>query len=105
MKTRNIVVISDTHCGCRLGLCWPQGSKLDDGGLYAPSRLQLVVWSWWREFWDVWVPKATKGEPFICVHNGDVIDGVHHNSTTQISHNIKDQKDLAIAILRPEIEK
>ena len=103
-KTRNVVVISDTHFGCRLGLCGPEGAALDDGGRYTPSRLQKVVWSWWQEFWLDWVPKATKGEPFDLVHNGDVIDGVHHTSTTQISHCIKDQRSLALSVLRPKVK-
>lgn len=102
-KIKNIVIISDVHAGCRMGLCCPSGIDLDDGGTYLPSRLQLKVWEWWQEFWKEWVPKATKGEDYIIVNNGDVIDGVHHNSTTQISHNMKDQKALAKKILFPII--
>lgn len=105
LKCRNVIAISDTHAGCRLGLCPPEGATLDDGGIYLPSRMQKVVWSWWEEFWDEWVPKATRKEPFILVHNGDVIDGVHHGATTQISHNIKDQRDLAVKILKKRVAK
>jgi hypothetical protein len=99
----NIIVISDTHCGCRLGLCHPQGAALDDGGTYLPSKLQLKVWSYWEEFWDRWVPQVTKGEDYVIVHNGDAIDGVHHGSTTQISHNLEDQGDLFYRIMLPRI--
>lgn len=102
---RNLVIISDTHFGCRLALCPPEGATLDDGGIYLPSRMQKVVWSWWEEFWGEWVPKNTRGEPFILVHNGDVIDGVHHGATTQISQNIKDQRDLAIKVLKKQVAK
>lgn len=106
MKTpRNVVVISDTHFGCRLGLCPPEGAEVDDGGCYKPSRMQKVVWAWWQEFWGDFVPKATKGEPFDLVHNGDVIEGVHHGATTQISHNIKDQRAMAIKVLEPHVAK
>lgn len=104
-QIKNIIVISDTHCGCKLGLCSPDGVYLDDGGKYLPSVMQLKVWNWWEEFWNDWVPKATKGEPFVVVHNGDAIDGVHHNSTTQISHNLEDQGTLAYNILKPVVEK
>lgn len=86
-----------------MGLCPPDGAELDEDGLYMPSKLQLKVWSYWEEFWKEWVPAATKGEDFIIVNNGDVIDGVHHNSVTQISHNISDQKILAKKILAPVI--
>jgi hypothetical protein len=50
------------------------------------------------------VPEVTRGEPYDIVHNGDVIDGVHHNSTTQVSHNIEDQLTIAAAVLRPVVE-
>jgi len=103
-KVRNLVVISDTHFGCKMGLCPPTPVPLDDGGTYSSSRLQKVVWNWWEEFWDKWVPNAVEGEPYDLIHNGDVIDGVHHNSTTQISHCIKDQRKLAIAVLAPRVK-
>ena len=83
---KNIVVISDTHLGCQLAVC--KKIRLDGGGHYNPSRLQKTLYAWWNIFWNEWVPEATKGEDFILVHNGDIIDGIHHKSTTQISHNI-----------------
>lgn len=100
---RNLVVISDTHFGCRLALASPAPVRLDDGGSYHASDIQLKVWALWREFWDEWVPSVTRGEPFDLVHNGDAIDGVHHNSTTQISHNMEDQIELAETVLRPVV--
>lgn len=95
---KNIVVISDTHFGCKFGLCPPE-VQLDGGGKYRSSRLQLKVWWMWLDFWKKFVPSVTENEPYIIVHNGDVIDGVHHNSTTQISHNLVDQRNLAIEVL------
>lgn len=100
MAIRNLVVISDLHSGCRLALCPPEGANLDDGGHYTPSAIQKKLWKIWTEFWD-WVKIATKGEPYAVAVNGDVIDGVHHRSTTQISHNLGDQEEIAYAILQP----
>ena len=105
MSTRNLIVVSDTHCGCRLAICPPEPQRVDGGGFYTPSEFQIKLWDWWREFWDVWVPDVTRGEPYDIVHNGDAIDGSHHNSTTQISHNIEDQIRIAENVLRPEIAK
>lgn len=102
---RNLIVVSDTHCGCRLALCPPEGVALDDGGRYVPSTFQKKMWKWWLEFWDEWVPEVTRGEPYDLVHNGDAIDGVHHNSTTQVSQNIGDQLAIAEAVLRPIVER
>jgi hypothetical protein len=65
----------------------------------------LDIWEKWIEFWQTWVPKVTCNEPYVVVHNGDVIDGIHHNSTTQISHNIEDQIELAYQVLAPVVEK
>lgn len=98
MPSNNVIVISDTHFGCQRGLCPPR-VRLDSGGWYKHSRLQSKVWNMWNEFWDVWVPQVTKGEKYVVVHNGDAIDGVHHNSVTQISHNIKDQISIGFKVL------
>jgi hypothetical protein len=101
----HVIVVSDIHAGCQYGLCPPGGITLDGGGHYDPSALQLKVWEWWREYWDSWVPKVTRGKRWALVLNGDTTDGRHHNSTTQISQNLADQKHLAEEILFPITEK
>jgi hypothetical protein len=98
------IVISDTHCGCRMASCGRDPVPIDGGGTVNPSRHQLVLMDWWDEFWGEWVPKWTKGGPFCVVHNGDCIDGVHHNSTTQLSHDLLDQKKVAVKLLKPVVE-
>ena len=101
----NTIVISDLHCGCRIGLCHPDGAELDGGGTYKPSKFQLKMWSMWREFWHEWVPRVCRGEPFDVVVNGDAIDGSHHGTTTQWSHDSEDQAEAAYQILAPIAEK
>jgi hypothetical protein len=103
--TRTLIVISDTHAGCRMALCPPDPQRLDGGGQYLISDFQRGMWKWWREFWDEWVPSVTRREPFDLVHNGDAIEGVHHRSTTQISHNLEDQQRIAENVLRREVER
>ena len=100
-RVNNVVLVSDTHCGCRLGLCPPDGIHLDDGGTYQPSAFQRKVWSYWTEFWNVHVPSVTRGEPFDVVHCGDAMDGVPHRGKTPISHNWADQQNIAIECLLP----
>jgi hypothetical protein len=85
-------------------LLHPDGAELDDGGTYIPSKFQKKIWSMWDEFWGEWVPKATHGEPYIVVHNGDCVDGVHHGSTSQWSHNLGDQSEHAYKLLKPVVE-
>lgn len=102
----NIVCVSDLHAGCQLALFPPGlGLKLDGGGQYEPSELQQKLWSMWCEFWDTWVPTVTKGEPFVLVVNGDCLDGVHHGSVTQITHNLETQRRIAEAILAPVVRR
>ena len=101
----NIIVVSDIHGGCKLAVCPPDGVDLDDGGRYMPSLFQLKLYAMWREFWDKWVPFATRGERYCVVSNGDAVEGVHHRSTTPISHNMGDQCKVTMKLLGPEVEK
>jgi len=97
----NYVLISDMHVGCQYALCHPDGFELDGGGMSEPSADQKVLWDRWTEFWNVWVPSVTLGAPYAVVNLGDVIDGVHHNSVTQITHNVGCQRQHAVKILKP----
>jgi len=104
-RINNVIVVSDTHCGCRLGLCPPVDIPLDDGGFYRASALQQKVWAWWVEFWGEWVPTVTRNEPFVVVMNGDAMDGVHHDTVTQISQNLSDQRRIAKMVLEPVVKQ
>jgi len=77
---------------------------MDEGGKYMPSALQRKVWRMWEIFWDEWVPHVTKGEPYGVVLNGDALDGTHHGSTHQISHNLNDQSRIAYEILKKVVD-
>ena len=57
----NLIVISDLHCGCRLGLCPPE-VQLDDAAIYKHTPLQADIWKRWEEFWNEWVPMVPRGE-------------------------------------------
>lgn len=101
----NLVIVSDMHMNCRLGLCPPTPVKLDDGGSYLASEVQNIVWGWWREFWDEFVPTVCRGEAFAVVVNGDAIDGgAHHGNSTHISDNTQDQERMALTVLEPIVE-
>lgn len=104
-KPHSVIVVSDLHCGCRMGLYPDRPLQLDGGVMVGPSVLQQKMHRLWREFWDGWVPEATKGEPWILVVNGDALDGVHHNAKTQMSQNLADQQKIAREMLAPIIER
>lgn len=101
----NLVIISDLHCGCRFGLYPPEGVVLDGGGMWEASDMQKKLWNIWQLFWQEWIPNVTHGEPFAVVVNGDLLDGAHHGSVTQVSQNLSDQANIAERIMRPVVEK
>ncbi len=105
MRLNNYVLFGDTHVGCGHALCRPDGFERDEGGLYMPSDDQKVLYEKWDEFWNVWVPEVTMGEPYGVIHLGDSVDGVHHGSVTQISHNLIDQGKHAAMLIKPIAEK
>jgi hypothetical protein len=100
----NAIVISDTHFGCKLALC-PPSVTLDEGGTYTISRFQQAILDCWNAFWNDWVPRVTRGEPFILILNGDAMDRRHHGATTLITNNLADQKKIAYEMLAPRVEK
>jgi hypothetical protein len=101
---RNLIVISDSHCGDQLGLC-PPSVTLSHGGAYHASAFQRAVWEHWQHFWDKWVPNVTRHEPFAVLFNGDMVEGRHHGATHQISSNLADQANIAYEVLAPIVEK
>ena len=101
---RNLIVVSDPHVGCQMGLMHPDGARLDASNIVKPNRLQLQTWEWWRSFWDEWVPRVTRGEAFDVCINGDLMDGRHHNATTQWSQSLSDQSTHAELLLRPIVD-
>ena len=110
-RVLNIVDFSDTHIGCKFGLCPPEGFVLDEGvrvGAYTADDplavMRRTVWGWWEEFWGDFVPRATRGEPFAIVCNGDAMDGNHHGSSTPFTANTHDQVLMAHQVYKPLID-
>lgn len=103
-EIRQVVVVSDLHCGCQVGLCPPR-VRLDSGGTWRRGPTQEFIGQVWDKLWNVWVPNATRGEPFAVVINGDAMDGAHHGSKTQITQNLADQENIAYEMLAPVMDK
>lgn len=98
------VIISDIHAGCGLAICPIDGCPLDDGGTYRPSEVQADwLWPKWLAWWNEWVPKWTEDQPWVLVVNGDAVDGVHHESVTQFTHNLERQEACAVMLLESVI--
>lgn len=102
-RINNLICISDTHVGDEMGLCRPT-ARTDEGGEYRGPTVVRKMWSWWEEFWGKWVPEVCRGEPFAVCMNGDALDGRHHGSVHQWTHNLAAQQAEAEAILKPIVE-
>jgi|2_EtaG_2_1085320.scaffolds.fasta_scaffold04515_11 hypothetical protein len=101
---KNLVVVSDTHCGDQLGLC-PETVTLTHGGTYTSSIFQDYVRERWNIFWDEWVPTVTRGEPYSILVNGDAMEGRHHNATHPLTHDLANQQNVAYEMLAPVVAK
>jgi hypothetical protein len=96
-----IICIADTHVGSLSGLCPDYGFRLDGGAQFVPNRFVKEMWKVWLHFWKEYVPKVTKGaDEVIVVHNGDIIDGNHHQAVDLIP-NVADQEAAAIQLFKP----
>lgn len=104
-RINNVVIISDTHCGCKLALCPPDGITLDEGNQIQPSAFQRWMWKQWEYFWNVFVPETIHDEPFYLIHNGDALDGMHHGTTTTFTNNWNDQIKIAHEVLKPVVDR
>lgn len=100
--TDDLIVVSDTHCGSRVGLCAP-GVTLDGGAVWPLTPIQQKIWAMWREFWDVVVPGWVENRPYSVLFNGDALDGNPHGSTDVVSANPNDQHLIALACLKPVV--
>lgn len=92
--TRPIVlaVNSDIHCGSTLGVCPPEGVRLDDGATYHPSGPQRWLWECWTIYWDRVRRHVEELKADLwCVYNGDLFEGDHHHTSQIISRNPEPQ--------------
>ena len=105
MKTKDIlqVTVSDFHTGSNYALFvdrfW-QGRK---GNNHSPTSKQLRIREQFNIFLDD-VKQARKGKAVKLVHNGDAIDGDHHNSADICSRNELEQAELHVELMN-ELQK
>ena len=85
-----IAVTSDHHAGSTLGLCPPEGVRVDDDSEYHPSKAQQWTWHCWENYWKH-VTARRKGCDLYCVYNGDAVEGDHHHTSQIISRNPEPQ--------------
>lgn len=94
----SVVVLSDIHAGSRYSVC-PPTVKLDDGGIYKASSLQVKLYNKWKRFWDRVFSLTYKP---IVILNGDILEGrPSRHSFNEISLNLADQVKIAKDLFEP----
>lgn len=89
---------SDTHCGSTLGLIPPTPFQLHEGGEYTPSKAQRIIWNQWEHNWDI-IKKERKNSDLIIVHDGDIVEGMHHNTTQITSARIEEHETIGQSVM------
>ena len=73
---------------------------LDHRGLVLPTAPQLDLCDDWDSSWE-WARKVTRGKKTGVVGVGDMLEGDHHKTDTQITRNPADQIRIARTLLDP----
>jgi hypothetical protein len=91
-----LAVTSDIHAGSTLAPCPPEGVRLDDGGQYIPSKVQLWQWDCWEDYWAKVAAQVKRLKADLWVaFNGDAVEGDHHGTSQIISRNLEAQTYVA----------
>lgn len=74
-----LAVVSDPHCGSKIGVAPPQGVEDGEGGRWIPGDVGLWLWDSWISGWDRVdeIRRQEKANLWLLA-NGDLVDGFHH---------------------------
>ncbi len=101
---RTIIAIpSDTHAGSTVGLCPAEGWDRVDGGRYEPSEIQRLIYRQWLEGWAI-VRRLRQGGRLVVIHNGDAVEGVHHDESMIISNRIDEQERIHTELMTQALQ-
>lgn len=78
-----IVSLSDMHSGSTRSLFLPRFTQFEYTN-YSPTEQQKKIYKHWMKCAN-WVKEHRQGKKLIIVHNGDAIEGIHHNTREIIS--------------------
>lgn len=93
------VDLSDMHSGSSRALFQARPFTTRSGVLLQQSSLQKTLYEHWVACAN-YVKAGRQGKRLVIVHNGDAIDGDHHNSHELMTRNPKEQADIHIELMR-----
>ena len=90
-----VVTENDLHAGSTVAPCG-EDVRLDDGGYYKPSKLNLWLWAKREATWaQLRALRERHNAHGVIVCNGDLFDGNHHGTTQILSGNPEAQHYVA----------
>ena len=95
---RVLILLSDLHVGATAGLL-PPGFVTFEGNTVEQNPYQKWLWSCWKDCWK-WTHDVIGKDEWSAVVNGDVIDGVHHETREIISSDAADHSSAAVELLK-----
>jgi hypothetical protein len=98
-----LVVISDTHCGSKVGLL-PPGISDQDGNELKQNLYQQWLWECWLDATGDYFRRIVGDEPFVLLLNGDLVEGNHHGTKQAYPDNL-DHTAIALNAIRPVASK
>jgi hypothetical protein len=101
MKTI-IVCVADLHIGSTLALS-PASWMLHDDTPFTPSPLQTIIRDHWLSTWDK-IGIRRKGARLVVVVVGDVIEGMHHDTSQVITGRLDTQEAMAASVIEEGLE-
>lgn len=101
-KRTILAVCNDLHVGSPFAIS-PARWLMHDGTETRPNELQEIILAHWCTCWAN-VAKLRKGARLVIVVLGDVIEGLHHETTEITTSRIDTQEAMAIAVIESALK-
>lgn len=101
-KRTVIAVCNDLHVGSPFAVS-PARWLMHDGHEFHPNELQHIILAHWLACWTN-VAKLRKGARLVVLVLGDVIEGVHHETTQVVTSRIDTQEAMAVAVIESALK-
>lgn len=97
-KDTILVVLSDLHTGSNKALFPNRFWKGKNGNNHTPTSQQVSLFEKFQEI-SLKVRQARKGKRVVLVHDGDAIEGVHHNNIDVCTRDVTEQAAVHVELI------
>lgn len=95
-----VVVVGDLHVGGSTALTPPEYIGVD-GNITQQNKVQEILWPWWKDATETWLPRVLRGRDHVLVLNGDLVEGCHHRTKQLMDVDEATHADGAVQVLSP----